>query len=89
VREFVIDDSRFSDRDGFIAEVNRALVTPDVGCWGGNLDAFYDYLNLVELEAERYRLVWRHAEQSRRCIGLFDSIVGLIRDEPKVELVLE
>ncbi len=88
MKEFVIDGSRFSDWDGFVAEVNRELVTPDVGHWCGNLDAFFDYLNLVELEADRYRLVWRHSEQSRRCIGLFDLIVQLIRDEPKVELVL-
>lgn len=88
MKEFVIDGSRFSDWDGFVAEVNRELVTPDVGCWSGNLDAFYDYLNLVELEADKYRLVWRHSEQSRQCIGLFDLIVQLISDEPKVELVL-
>jgi RNAse (barnase) inhibitor barstar len=89
VKEFVIDGRRFSDWDGFLAEVNRVLITPDVGHWHGNLDAFYDYLNLVELESERYRLIWRHSEESRQCLGLFDQIVQLIRDEPKVELILE
>jgi hypothetical protein len=89
VKEFVIDGSRFSDWDGFLVEVNREFITPDVGHWSGNLDSFFDYLNLVDFEAERYRLVWRHSERSRQCIGVFDMIVQLIRSEPKVELVLE
>ncbi|WP_020475690.1 barstar family protein [Zavarzinella formosa] len=89
MKEFIIDGSRFADWDGFLTEVNRELITPDVGHWDGNLDAFHDYLNLVELESERYRLIWRRSEESRRCIGLFDLIVQLIRDEAKVELALD
>jgi hypothetical protein len=83
---YVINGQRFSDWDGLIEEFNRVLIRPNSGEWKGNLDAFFDYLNWVDQE---YVLVWRHADLSRRQVFLFDTLIELIRDEPKVELRLE
>jgi hypothetical protein len=83
---YVIDGRSFSDWKGLIEEFNRVLIRPNTGEWNGNLDAFYDYLYWPNHE---YTLVWLHSDLSRRQIEQFESLVRVIREEPKVELRLE
>jgi hypothetical protein len=63
---YVIDGANFGDFTGFVAECNRAFVRAFGGEWGGNLDAFNDYLWWGD---EEYTLVWRNAAKSRTDLG--------------------
>ena len=63
---YVIDGANFSDFAGFVAECNRAFIAHFGGTWGGNLDAFNDYLYWGDPE---YVIVWRNAEKSRADLG--------------------
>jgi len=84
---FEIDAADFSDFNGLILAFNFHYIQHIGGCWGGNLDAFNDYLCWIG----RCKLRWINADKSKADLGvLFDTLIRIIRDNKEfVTLELE
>jgi RNAse (barnase) inhibitor barstar len=89
---FRIDGASFSDLRGFFDEIESQLLQSEP--WGRSLDALDDILrgDVGPLPTE-FRLVWEHADLSRRRLGTsgrgsFTELVELIAAHQNVELVL-
>lgn len=70
---YVIDGSRFSTLSEAAAEFTRALglTTP----WGGNLDAFNDFLRGgFGPPDEGFILIWKHSAISRERLGYGETL---------------
>lgn len=71
--EYVLDGERFDTLEEFYAEIGRVLVGSEP--WSKNLDALNDLLyGDFGLIASEFRLVWQHAERSRRRLGYTETV---------------
>jgi RNAse (barnase) inhibitor barstar len=89
---FRIDGAAFSDLAGFYDEIERALLGG--APWGRSLDALDDVLRGGVAGVPReFRLVWEHADLSRRRLsregpGSFGALLERIAAHRNVELIL-
>jgi RNAse (barnase) inhibitor barstar len=87
-----IDGAAFSDLAGFYDEIGEQLLAG--APWGRSLEALDDVLRgEVGPLPREFRLVWEHADLSRRHLGTsgrgsFTELLELIAAHPNVELVL-
>ena len=86
ISTYVIDGKNFQDFSGFVEEFNRVFISQFDSLWGGNLDAFNDYLSWPD---SNYRIEWTNAKLSRECLGTrFDLLVSIIEDCDDAELTI-
>ncbi|MBV8887968.1 MAG: barstar family protein [Chroococcidiopsidaceae cyanobacterium CP_BM_RX_35] len=71
--EYVLDGKQFDTLEEFYAEVGRVFVGGKP--WGENLNALNDMLhNSFGQMPDEFRLVWRHAERSRKQLGYTETV---------------
>ena len=87
-----IDGAAFDDLEGFYDEVQEGLLRG--APWPRSVDGLDEVLSgAVGGLPREFRLVWEHAELSRRRLGRdgpgsFRELVDLIARHPNVELIL-
>lgn len=80
-KEFVIDGNRFSDIDGFYAEIERLFTADSDFSAGHNLEALNDLLRGgfgVHAYGEPISIRWIHFSKSRRDLG--EQLIGKIME---------
>jgi len=71
--EYVLDGERFDTLEEFYTEVGRVFVGGKP--WGENLNALNDLLQGgFGPISDEFRLVWRHAERSRKQLGYTETV---------------
>ena len=63
---YVLDGQTFDDYEGFRDEFNRVVLASIGATWGGDLNAFNDYLSYPNAP---WVLVWKNSGELRRVLG--------------------
>ncbi len=86
---FEIDGNNFSDINGFYAEFSEKVLHNKN--WGHNLDAFNDVLRGgFGTPDDGFILIWNESSISKENLKeKYDTLVEIIREHKKVNLVLK
>ena len=94
MREFVVRVADVGSFEDFIAAFNEGFCRHVGGHWGGNLDAFNDYLSWPD--EGRYRLIFQGWPECAAALArvpyqprqsMRDVILEILRDNDQVEVV--
>jgi RNAse (barnase) inhibitor barstar len=87
-----LDGASFDDLEGFYDEVGDELLRG--APWGRSIEALHEVLaGNVPPVPRTFRLVWEHADLSRRRLGgsgpgSFAALIDVVTAHPNVELIL-